>query len=162
MCAMRRAIVLAGLGALTLVAPSRLEAQALAPGTVVRVRAPQILPSQQVGRVVSWEPDTLVLAPILRPSPSTPAAWVIPREAIEQLEASAGRRGHATAGFAVGAGVGLAVGFIVIKNDAACSGGSTDPLCGPVVAVFTGGGALLGTLFGAILRTDKWESVDVR
>ncbi len=149
---------------LRIAAPDWLFAQSLEAGTRIRVTAPRLLPPNQVGRLVSLDADALVMqyAPRTRKSAGLGAAqWVIPRGAIQRLEASTGTRGHAALGFGIGVGIGLVSGLIAVKGDRACSGGSSDAFCGSAVAVFTVGGGLLGTLVGAIVHTDMWERIEL-
>lgn len=142
---------------LTLPAPTL--AQTPEVGQRIRVTAPEVLLERRVGQLLWLDRDSLVLAGA---DAAAPERWVVPAEAITRLEVFDGRRAHAGRGFLIGAGTGLAVGLIGISGDGTCSGsGNYGELCAIVVTGTTLAGGVLGMLIGAVVRTDRWNSIPV-
>jgi len=111
--------------------------------------------------VEAVRPDTLVLG---RSRPGGRESVVVPLTSIERLEVSVGRKSNAGKGALTGAIVGGSLGLIL---GIAAWAGSDDgdflqvgPEAVPVsVAFFGGGGAILGTLIGALSHSDQWSPV---
>jgi len=74
-----------------------------------------------------------------------------------------GRKRHTVLGLAIGAGVGFATGAIVTSLDHPQDNFTFNE--GDANAYFvlfcTGAGALLGTLTGALIKSDRWQYVPV-
>lgn len=143
--------------ALPLGALSAQETPTVAPGTRVRVWAPQLPDEKQAGTLVDLRGDTLFLQPELQAD-----TVGIPRAAVTRLEISRGQRLHtgegAFLGFTIGAGAGALAGFL-IGNGQDCDGG-----CGGLGALVIGGigagaGLIIGTVVGGNMKTDRWEEV---
>lgn len=76
-----------------------------------------------------------------------------------RLERSAGYRRHTLLGLGLGSLVGLGMGAVLVSG---CRrGGSDDELCGLDYLYTVPAGAALGTLVGALTRTERWEAVSV-
>src|SRR6266571_2780907 len=129
---------------------------AVGPGDRVRLLAPPVSKDRLIGTVLLRGADTVVLQ-----VPDAAAHVAVPLAAIQQMEVSRGRRGHALAGFEVGFLLGAATGGVAY---AACQGF----LCpdqksvgeGAAVAVVTGLFlGLPGVVIGALIRTADWERV---
>lgn len=97
------------------------------------------------GELVRLSADSVVL----KPSDARPLrAW--PRETVDRLEVSRGRRGHFWLGLGIGAGVGLLAGGIV-------AGASSDQLgAGGTGAIVWAASTVLGGTVGAMVRTERW------
>ncbi|NNF28510.1 MAG: hypothetical protein HKN73_14895 [Gemmatimonadetes bacterium] len=149
-----KVLLLAGL-----IIPAPALAQTPEVGQRIRVTAPEVLTERRVGQLLWLDSDSLVLAGA---DTAPPERWVVPPEAITRLEVFEGRRGHAGRGLLIGAGTGLALGLIGISGDGTCSGsGNYGELCALVVTGTTLGGGVLGLLIGAVVRTDRWNSIPV-
>jgi hypothetical protein len=137
--------------------------QALRPGDRIRVTAPPLLSEPQRGRLVTLTRDTLLFessgADLGLPVDAR-SSWVVPLELLTQLEMSQGFRGHSGQGFLIGAGSGLVVAFVGMQS---CDGISCDPEVGTAAIVGAGTlvGGLLGLLFGAVVRTERWTPVSL-
>lgn len=139
--------------------PAPVSAQTPEVGQRIRVTAPEVLTERRVGQLLWLDRDSLVLAGA---DAAPPERWVVPAEAITRLEVFEGRRAHAASGFLIGAGTGLAVGLIGISGDGTCSGsGNYGELCAIFVTGTTLAGGVLGLLIGAVVRTDRWNSIPV-
>ena len=146
---------LLALGALTLV-PLVLHAQDVRPGSRIRVRGPCGIGEHCVpvtGSYVAWNGTTLTLRDgqgAQRQHEIRPASTV---------EVARGSRGHALAGLAFGAGLGLIVG--VIAADDCANELELSPvagLCGGTYVVGgVGVGALTGLLVGALMKSERWD-----
>jgi len=80
--------------------------------------------------------------------------------AIRGLERHAGRYGHAGTGSLIGLGVGLGAGIItgaVMARESQFFDGTTSAVL--VGSGITAAGAVLGTLVGALVRSDRWREV---
>jgi hypothetical protein len=153
-----RGLLLAGI--LSLVAPAHASSQDLLAGTRVRITAPTLMLDRQRGQLLSIDRDSLVLEGSgldLGSSDAAPKVWIIPRDAVAELERSLGSRGNAGKGLLIGGGIGLLIG---LGSTSLCQGsGDYGTLCAMIIGASTGGGALLGALFGAAARSERWESV---
>ncbi len=87
----------------------------------------------------------------------------VPRDVLESIDASAGRRSHWIRGAGIGALVGLAFGGTVAIVGGADEDDGLDALdramYGAVILTTTAGGAVLGAITGALIRTEQWEPV---
>jgi hypothetical protein len=87
----------------------------------------------------------------------------VPFETIDAAEVRVGRRSHPWRGAAIGAGVGLLLGFafevdpVLCRQDDSyfCSRG--EAFAGGVV-----GGGVMGAAAGALIKTDRWARADLR
>jgi hypothetical protein len=153
-----RGLLLAGI--LSLVAPAHASSQDLLAGTRVRITAPALMLDRQRGQLLSIDRDSLVLEGSgldLGSSDAAPKVWIIPRDAVAELERSLGSRGNAGKGLLIGGGIGLLIG---LGSTSLCQGsGDYGTFCAMIIGASTGGGALLGALFGAAARSERWESV---
>ena len=153
-----RGLLLAGI--LSLVAPAHASSQDLLAGTRVRITAPTLMLDRQRGQLLSIDRDSLVLEGSgldLGTSDAAPKVWIIPRDAVAELERSLGSRGNAGKGLLIGGGIGLLIG---LGSTSLCQGsGDYGTFCAMIIGASTGGGALLGALFGAAARSERWESV---
>lgn len=113
-------------------------------GSKVRVRAPTVVKGRIEGTVIGLDERSLVLGGIER-GPLT-----LSREAITHLDVSTGRRRQTLRGTLIGAGIGLVAMGVLCGGD---SGG-----CAEVSGVATAG-ALLGAGVGALVKTDRWQTV---
>ncbi|PYP37652.1 MAG: hypothetical protein DMD46_05140 [Gemmatimonadetes bacterium] len=87
--------------------------------------------------------------------------WVVPRHLVTQVDSSRGEHGHALLGLAVGGAVAFVVGAILFSPDSnACTGsGDYAENCRLYRAGIVVGGAGLGALVGALIRTEQWAPV---
>jgi len=154
-----RNIILAML-AIAFVGPGRAGAQdvlLLKPGAKVRMTAPALGLSKQVGRVQELNGDTLVvLVDVLHKSSLRLEMTDVPLSSISKLEVITGRRGH----WLEGAGIGVLLGVVV----GAASGDdpsdqwfaySAGQKAGMYGVVF----GLAGAGIGALIKSDKWAEV---
>jgi hypothetical protein len=75
-----------------------------------------------------------------------------------RLERSAGYRRHPLLGLGLGSLAGLGAGALLVSS---CTrGGSDDSLCGLDYVMAVPAGAALGTLIGALTRTERWEPTE--
>ena len=161
----RRSLLLLA-GVIGFATPVFASSQSLSPGTRVRVTAPSLLLDRQRGQLLTLGGDSLILRASdsdLGTRGTAPRQWVISRDAVAQLERSLGSRGHAGKGLLIGAGVGLAIGLVATdfgSSSSLCQGsGDYGTVCAMIVGASTAGGALLGALFGAVARSERWEAV---
>ena len=159
-----RGLLLAGI--LSLVAPAHASSQDLQAGRRVRITAPTLMLDRQRGQLLSIDRDSLVLEGSgldLGSSDAAPKVWIIPRDAVADLERSLGSRGNAGKGLLIGGGIGLLIGLVATdfgERTSLCQGsGDYGTFCAMIIGASTGGGALLGALFGAAARSERWESV---
>lgn len=145
---------------LGLAVPSSLAAQvatALTPGTRVRVAAPTVTDGRTTGSLTSIGATAFHLAR------EDGEMLTVPRDAVEVIEVSAGRRSHWVRGAGIGALAGLAVsGTLAIAgaNESDSDLDSLDrALYGAFIVVTTAGSALVGGITGALIRTEQWEPV---
>ena len=147
----------------TLVSPARAVAQDalwLTPDAKVRITAPAVGMSQQVGRVQEMRGDTLVLqVDAMRGGHLRADTLHVTMPTITKLDVRTGSRGHwlegAGIGFLLGAVIGLASG-----DDPPAEGWfSYDYSAGDKALL---GGSLLGivgAVIGQSIKTDKWAEV---
>jgi hypothetical protein len=129
-------------------------AQWLHPDQRVRVTAPHLELRRQEGRLLSLDRDSLVLTGSTR-------HWVVPRHLLTQVDSLRGVRGHALVGLATGAAVGFVVGAMMFTpHTTACTGsGNYAKDCRLYRAGIVVGGAGLGALVGALIRSEQWAPV---
>lgn len=147
-------VALALLGALAL--PAGTHAQALAPGTRVRVGVRDAIPAQRVGTLVSLRGDTLAW----RAEHDTTAV-AVPLAALARLDTSAGFRRHTVNGLIIGAATGVALGVtigIASGNDPQgeflrFSAGDKAVMAGAVLGV---AGTVIGAGIGWAVKSERW------
>jgi hypothetical protein len=128
----------------------------LSPGARIRVEAPPATTDRVTGNLASIDAAGLHLT--LKNGDSLS----VPRDALESIDVSAGRRSHWVRGAGIGALVGLAFsGTVVIIGSSNDDGlDSLDrALYGAVIVTTTAGGAVLGAITGALIRTEQWVPV---
>lgn len=74
-----------------------------------------------------------------------------------RVERSAGYRRHTLLGLGLGSLVGLGAGALLYSG--CTTGGEDDGFCGFYYLATVPGGAALGTVVGALTRTERWEAV---
>ena len=135
------------------------------PGARVRIEAPDVDASQIVGTVVLRSGD------VLRVRRSNTELLTIPASRIASIEVSRGKthsRG-ARNGAIVGTAWGAVLGLVTIGGAKTCSGPADARMCGlaqpPDVAAWVGysmvSGAVVGTIVGALVRSERWERLSV-
>lgn len=152
------ALIALGLGALVLLAPSHLGAQAAAPPAAgSRIRFASAPGTRVIGRLVEWTADSIVLE-----TPAGRRRYALGADT--RVDLSVGTRTQRGRGARIGALIGLAAGVTL-----GLASGSDDPnqwfaltagekaLGGGVL--LGGTGALIGLLVGATHRVDRWEQV---
>jgi len=131
------------------------DANTLAPGTRVRVEAPTVTDGRTTGSLASID------ATVLHLTLEDGETLTVPRDAVESIEVSAGRRSHWVRGSGIGALVGLAFSGTVAIIGANESDSSLDSLdramYGAFIVVTTAGSAVVGGVTGALIRTEQWE-----
>ena len=143
--------LIAGTMAALLVVPTTSTAQLPAPGTRIRITAPQIPLHRQTGTVLWSDGDSLVL------SGSGHRRWNVPPALISGMDISRGRQARTVVGLLIGTGVGLAVGFVTFSGtQCEGSGDSYGQMCWAGRAATTVAGAGLGALIGALVRKERW------
>lgn len=149
----QRSAILFG-AALQLLLPAAATAQRLYPGQRIRVTAPQLHLERQTGQLQWLDADSLVLA-------GSAGRWVVPCDILTQVDSLRGVRSHALVGLAAGAVVGFVVGAILFSPESTgCTGsGNYGETCALIRAGIVVGGAGLGALVGALIRTEQWAPV---
>lgn len=137
--------------------------QGIAPGD--RVRASIRQDGAVAGRVVRLSRDTLVL--------ETGGDTIgVARASVQRIDVRTGTHGHGGIGFLVGLAVGGGLGAALLASageDCTASDPNYYPGCGdytvppelayaPMVML---GGALLGGIVGAVIRSDTWTEVPI-
>lgn len=102
-----------------------------------------------VGRVEALDSDSLTLR--LADYQSHRVAWAD----IQRLAISERTRGHADLGFLAGTGLGVLAGAL-FKSDCLKDAGEYGGLCSLSYLITVPSGALIGTVFGALMRTPVW------
>ena len=127
-------------------------------GSRVRLQAPSVMEGYVEGLVLGIDDDALLIG-----SDHAPPVRV-PHDAVARLEVSAGRRGHALQGMAIGGAVGGAVFGVINAEEYCAEYHSTSPNC-PSRAEMVGmgviGGAAWGLLIGHLTKGDRWRGVPV-
>jgi len=121
---------------------------------VLCVTEPRRRCEKVVGRVESWDTDSLTLR--LDARDTRRVAWLDVRE----VALDNGTHGHAGTGFLIGTGAGILTGFLA-KSDCLKDAGEYGGLCSLSFLVTVPAGALLGTIIGAVVRTPNWEVVPI-
>ncbi len=145
--------------ALLLFAPCAVAAaQALTPGTRVRVKSSQVV-APVVGSYQGLRRDTVVVIE----DGTAAQVWTFTTSAVDRIEVSAGmkggNRGPTTRWALIGAGAGAAVGIIT----AAILEGTTDSKYSELLTGLVGaaGGAALGAAYGYRKLEEHWTQVPV-
>lgn len=133
------------------------DANGLMPGTRIRVDAPPVTSDRVTGSLESM--DATALHIMLADGGSLS----VPRAALRSLDVSTGTRSHWVRGAGIGALVGLAFGGTMVLIGSADDDSGLDALdramYGAVIVTTTAGGALLGAITGALIRTEQWKTV---
>ena len=129
-------------------------AQHLEPGQRIRVTAPGLSLDRQAGTLRWLDRDSLVLETDLR-------RLALPPQEVSHIDRSRGRKGHALLGLGIGAVVGLGTGFLLFQpGSTGCTGsGDYEENCMLYRAGALLGGAAVGALTGALIRTERWEAM---
>ncbi|MBT8462983.1 MAG: hypothetical protein KJO44_10730 [Gemmatimonadetes bacterium] len=133
-------------------------------GVRVRVVAPPFTDGRLIGTVVAADVSVLVLDTVSAPEVGT--TLQLPREAIESLEVSLGRKANAGKGLGLGALGGALLGAGLVGIACGTEGGCASSEVSPVVWVAYGAalgaaaGAVVGTVVGALVRTERWEKLE--
>jgi len=161
MSALRIAHLVAVLAA---VAPTEILSQdkpSIKPGSRVRVTAPSVFDKRVAGTVSEVKSDTLAVS-----VEEGVSVLLVSLKDVTRLEVSHGRRSHAGLGAKIGAMTGFVTGFVlVVATYEECTGFCPAPDPGPVgTAAIAGlafgiGGAALGAIVGALIKTDRWEEI---
>jgi len=161
MNALRIACMAAGLA---VVAPTEILSQdkpSIRPGSRVRVTAPSVFNKRVAGTVDVVGSDTLAVN-----AEKGGGVLLVSLKDVTRLEVSDGRRSHAGLGAKIGLMTGFVTGFvIVVATYEECTDFCPVPDPGPVGTaaiagvVFGIGGAALGAIVGALIKTDRWEEV---
>jgi hypothetical protein len=112
------------------------------------------------GRLISLDPDTLVLERFVPGDGGAGVADRIPTDSIGQLQTRIGRRANGGRGALIGGGIGLALGAL-------CAIGYEEdqwfaPSPGQCLVSGAVSGAATGLLIGALSRSDIWAPVPLR
>ena len=130
------------------------ESPVLKRGDRVRVRAPSVSGGPFIGTLVALETDSLVVQ-------GGTSTRRLALASIAHLDISRGRRSHTVMGAGIGFLVGAGVGTVWILSSYG-GGGDCDPV-GPCIALacafLGGGGAVVGAVTGALIRTERWAEV---
>ena len=124
------------------------------PGARVRVTAPDLGINKYTGVLEGVVGDTLAVDTLR-----------LPLASVTRFEVHSGRKSRvgrgALIGAAIGVGSGAVLGAIVESESCGLFGGEPCPVEGAAKgAIILGGlGALVGTVVGALTKTDRWEAV---
>ena len=125
------------------------------PGQRVRVTAPDCGVRRQTTTVEVLRGDSFALPRDTNRS-SNPINHC-PLASVTRLEVSRGRKSHSLEGLGLGWLVGAGVGAAVSDCDPSSS---TQDICEAVpIAVGASVGLFIGTIFGALIKTERWEDV---
>jgi hypothetical protein len=131
------------------------------PGARVRLVQSDSITRSQAGAVVAVRPDGMTLR---RDHPGDTLA--IGFAGIQRLDLSRGRHGHALIGLGLGAVGGALLGVAIGSANSGSNGSyqifskSDNEVAGAVL--FGAAGALVGTVVGAFIRTERWHTVWLR
>ena len=119
----------------------------------VRITAPSLVAKPLVGTIASIQPDTLILTPRIR----------IPINAISQLDISLGQKTMGQSARSSAWKSALAVGGVFAAAAAqSCRQSRGDCKGGRIFLAVTGGtvaGGLVGGIYGALRRPERWTTV---
>jgi hypothetical protein len=152
--AMRHAVVLHLFIPLLVPTPCVLsqERPSVETGTRIRITAPAAGLEQRIGRLTAIGREALEFEP-----EGQLQSWTVPIASVTRLEVGRGRKSNSYWGAVIGAGAGLV--WATFRAIEECPG----PLCEEQVALgsmlCTGGGAIIGSVIGLAIRTDRWEEV---
>jgi hypothetical protein len=162
---MRRVTIwLICLGALAAI-PVAVPEAAPAPGTRIRLLLPPALIKPTPGTLLQLTADSLAF----RPDGTSEERLQLPLSAVSSFELSRGKKGNAGKGAKIGLVVGLVIGLGAALSHDEAKAGSGDFFqrhfgwgvsTGGVIVLGVVGGSLDGALIGALIRTEKWKSVD--
>ncbi len=118
------------------------------------MKAPTAVAGRVEGTVVSMDEMSLTVSKDAR------VPVKIPRQAVTELELSAGRHRRALKGMLIGAGIGLAAGLAAPSlNCFDCSSSPTTSDKLAVGSLFALVGAAYGAGIGALVKSDRWKHV---
>lgn len=154
------AVLLLGASALEAQEPmGPVRAPGLVPGDRVLVTSPTLVHWQVEGELLSASADALRIRPA-----GGGAHVTIPREAVQRLRVSEGRRRATWRGAFIGVIVGFAIGEAIVAGERA--DGAIDPACGelscrgwPDRFLWTGIGFGAGSLVGSRFHHERWIDV---
>jgi len=150
---MKRMTVLVFSLLMTMIAqPWAASADTPAAGDRVRVRPNEGKPV--VGKVVSWDEDTLVVQTLHKKVESFPV------ESVAGVDRPVGKQSHTGTGALIGltAGATLGLAAAVAEDGDAFLNDSGVKLA--FVTLMAGIGALVGATFGTVMETDVWAPID--
>ena len=129
-------------------------------GQRVRVHVLQSPDHPIIGTVVRLEADSLVL------DSSSGQEVVLPLDTVTGVEVSRGRKPIAGKGTLIGLVGGVVGGPLIVLATDGCGGGddtiSDETTCyACAVVLFGGAGALIGSIVGAVYKTEQWEAVEL-
>lgn len=127
------------------------------PGTRIRVEAPTVSNDRATGSLESIDATALHL------TLEDGGSLSVPRDALRSIDVSAGRRSH----WVRGAGIGALAGLVLSSTMAIIGASEGDAeltsldnaMYGAFILVTTAGGAVVGGITGALIRTERWEPV---
>jgi hypothetical protein len=127
----------------------------IAPGSRVRVTAPEISRTRIVGTYTRMHADTLVVEVDGR-------THSFLRTAVTRLDVSVGRKGNAGKGALYGGLLGAGIGALALGSSSLCADLQAGGTCALVGAGGGGiGGLLIGALIGSASKSDRWQAVPV-
>ena len=119
----------------------------------VRITAPALMPNPFTGTIAGIHPDTLILTPRIR----------IPLNAISQLDISLGQKTVRQSAQSSAWKSALAVGgFVAAAAAESCRRDRSDCKGGRIFLAVAGGtvtGGLVGAIYGALRRPERWTTV---
>src|SRR5512146_572718 len=157
-----RIFILLGGRAMLLGITADLPGQALAPGSLLRLRLKDNAQPVIYGTLSRVQRDTIFLRGEFD---STYTLSTVPLREVDQVDVYQGTHGHANTGALIGLGIGAAAGAAALAGFSAGWGGSgSDNKAAGVIGGFLGGvaGAGVGALIGwAVFRGETWQKVPV-
>ena len=129
----------------------------LSVGSRVRLRS-EVVGGEHRGLIVALDDHAVTLA-----GDGGGVPLKLPLGSITAAETSIGRKRHTLRGVAIGAAVGLALGATYAVDPQDC-GPDSSHFCSRSEALAAGslGGAGLGALVGALVKTDRWAPITLK
>lgn len=139
------AALLAGIASAQTTAPSLQD-------RIVRVTAPLLFKGEVKGRVSAVTGDTLVVERFIKGESNY---MRVPFSGVTRCRVQDGSRRNTLAGALIGAAVGGGItSAVTLSND------FSDHVTEPIV-MGTGGGAVIGGLIGALVKSDRWTNLPI-